>query len=94
MKAVAEIPYEELTAAQKLRAFWDDFTQCDWWHDDFEEEMEAAGFIKFEQATKEDVREASFAEELGIIAGQPICKLTQEGRAVLSPVISEDRHDA
>jgi hypothetical protein len=81
-----KIPYSELSNAQKLRAFWHDFCQCDWWHDDFEKEMESAGFIEFVTATKQDVEETSFADDLGIVAGQPIWKLTDAGRAVLVPV--------
>jgi hypothetical protein len=83
MNEVVSIPYEELSLEQKLRLFWHDFTQCDWWHDDFEREMEDAGFISFERATKRDVEATSFAAELGIVAGQPIWKLTKKGHAVL-----------
>jgi hypothetical protein len=94
MNEVVSIPYAELSAEQKLRLFWHDFTQCDWWHDDFEHEMEATGFIKWTTATKRDVDDTSFAAELGVIAGQPIWKLTKKGRAVLaaaSPLTSADR---
>lgn len=90
MKLAAEIPYAELTPEQKLRAFWHDFTQCDWWHDDFEHEMEAAGFISWRRATKRDVQETSFAEELGIVAGQGIWKLTKKGHAVLDTARSPE----
>lgn len=91
MNEVVSIPYAELSVEQKLRLFWHDFTQCDWWHDDFKHEMEAAGFIKFTSATKRDVEATSFAAELGIIAGQPIWKLTKKGNAILDKASSVSR---
>lgn len=93
MNEVVSIPYAELSVEQKLRLFWHDFTQCDWWHDDFESEMEAAGFIKWTSATRRDVEATSFAAELGIIRGQPIWKLTEKGRAILDAVSSPSGSD-
>lgn len=86
MNEVVSIPYAELSVEQKLRLFWHDFTQCDWWHEDFITEMEAANFVTCKTATKRDVEETSFASELGIVRGQPIWKLTKKGHAILDAV--------
>jgi hypothetical protein len=92
MNEIVSIPYAELSAEQKLRLFWHDFCQCDWWHDDFEKEMEKAGFIKFVRATKRDVEATAFAEELGIIAGQMIWTLTKKGHDILNADRSPQAH--
>lgn len=82
MNEVVSIPYAELSVQQKLRLFWHDFTQCDWWHEDFLPEMEGAGFIRMRTATKRDVEDTSFASELGIEKGRPIWVLTKKGNAI------------
>lgn len=72
-----------------LRANWGSFCDADPFvgGDTFIERMEAAGFIFMRTATKRDVEATSFADELGIVAGQPIWVLTKKGRAVLSPEV-------
>lgn len=80
----AAIPYSELSAEQKLRAFWDDYCNCDFRHEDFADDMEKAGFIKWRTATQDDVDSIMFASELGIVAGEPISELTPAGRLAIS----------
>lgn len=80
----ASIPYSELSVEQKLRAFWNAFCDCDFHEDGFVEEMEAAGFVSYGTATQEDVEATPFADELGIVKGHGIWRLTDAGRAALS----------
>ncbi len=78
------LTYEELSAEQKLRAFWNDFCQCDFYHEDFADDMEKSGFVELRTATQRDVDSIMFASELGIVVGEPMYELTDAGRAALS----------
>jgi hypothetical protein len=72
-----------------FRKHWHAFSQCDCIPidgDDFTERLEAAGYIEMATVTKRVLAETSFAEELGFELGGTYWKLTDSGRAALSPV--------
>jgi hypothetical protein len=75
----------EWLAITDLRQNWAAFCDADPFDgaDTFIERMEVAGFIDMRTATKRDVEATSFADELGIVAGQPIWVLTKKGHAAL-----------
>ncbi len=77
------IPYEQMTAAQKLRAYWHDRCDADPVPDEFDDEMEAAGYISARAVTDDDLDE-SFAYERGIFPGGMVWELTSAGRAALA----------
>lgn len=77
-----------LSAAEKraLTSDWDAFCDCDWGDmscevDGFAERLEAAGFVTFDAVDDDDL-ETPFADELGIVAGGSIWRLTPLGLSV------------
>lgn len=78
------VPYSTLSAEQKLQNFWVSFCDCDFHEEGFIEEMESAGFVTYGTATQEDVEATAFPEELGIVEGHGIWRLTDAGRAALT----------
>ena len=77
------IPYDQMTTAQKLRAYWHDRCDLDPVPDGYDDEMETAGFISMRAVTDDDLDE-SFAYERGIFPGGTVWELTDAGRAALA----------
>lgn len=69
----------ELPPEVELRAFWSDFCDYDPTPDDFQDRMEAAGLIYLDAVDDDDLDDP-FAEELGIVAGGSVWRLTTKGR--------------
>lgn len=66
-----------------LRLHWTTFCLCDPIPvDDFIERMEAAKYVRLCKVTRDDL-DQTFAEELGIVPGGMIWRLTKKGRAAL-----------
>ncbi|MER9217929.1 hypothetical protein NKI48_03190 [Mesorhizobium sp. M0644] len=76
------LDYEELTAAQKLRACWHDFCDADPVPPEFAEDMERAGYAEL-VSVDADALDDPFAYERGIIPGGSMWQLTEAGRAAL-----------
>ena len=68
----------ELAPEVELCAFWADFCDCDPTPDGFQDRMEAAGLIYLDAVNDDDLDDP-FAEELGIVAGGSVWRLTAKG---------------
>lgn len=78
----------KLTKAEHddLTTNWDAFCDCDWQDmsceaEGFAERLEAAGFVTFDAVTDDDL-EGPFADDLGIVPGGSVWRLTPLGLAV------------
>ncbi|ABS68852.1 hypothetical protein Xaut_3624 [Xanthobacter versatilis] len=80
---MADVPYHQMTAAQKLRAYWHPRCDADPVPCEFDEDMEAAGLITIREVTKYDLDDDCFAAERGIELGGWLWELTESGRATL-----------
>jgi hypothetical protein len=84
-----------LTKVQRaaLTSDWDAFCDCDWQDmscevEGFPEGLEADGFVTFD-AVDEDDLEQPFADELGIVPGGSVWRLTPLGLAVRAALLKE-----